>query len=220
MTSALRLLGRLSGPTLALAAFLVVLPAEARAGDGNPCAARSLNPCAAKALNPCGAKGNPCNPCGAKNPCNPCGSGGVDPARFKQPQGVELAGGPQSALVVEGERLWNDRTLGNSGLACATCHIDNYGQMKPGFAKPYPHYVAMPSQQAGVAEVNAAEMVNFCMIVPMAADPLTWDSQKLAALAAYVEHIQPGYRRVDAAAPNPCNPCAAKGNPCNPRISR
>ena len=190
----------------------------------NPCAAKTLNPCAAKTLNPCAAKTlNPCaaktlNPCLAKtlNPCNPCGGAMVDASRFKQSRGVTLARGSVADLVAQGEELWNDRTLGKSGLACANCHVNNYMQMQATFAKPYPHYVAMAAQQGGVDEVNAAEMVQFCMLVPMATDPLPWDSVELASLAAWVEKIQPGYVPVGGAMTNPCNPCAGK-NPCGPR---
>jgi hypothetical protein len=202
----------------------------------NPCAAKTINPCAAKTINPCAAK--TLNPCAAKtlNPCqakrggvsagapsmgNPCGGGGgVNPCRIKQPSGAKLARRSGSELVAAGEKLWNDRTLGNSGLACASCHIDNYGQMLPTFAEPYPHEVAMPMQQAGLSEVNAAEMVQFCMVVPMAAEPLDWDSTELAALTSYVESIQPGYRPVSVPGANPCNPCGMKANPCNPRAMK
>ncbi len=59
-------------------------------------------------------------------------------------------------------------------------------------------------------------MVQFCMLQPMQAEPLAWDSRELAALTAYVKHIQPGYHAVGGGAPNPCNPCGAKANPCNP----
>jgi cytochrome c len=59
-------------------------------------------------------------------------------------------------------------------------------------------------------------MVQFCMIVPMADEPLPWDSTELAALTAYVQSIQPGYHPVGGGgAANPCNPCGMK-NPCNP----
>ena len=71
----------------------------------------------------------------------------------------------------------------------------------------------MPHQQGGVSEVNAAEMVQFCMLVPMGTDPLPWDSTELASLTAYVESIQSGYKPLGGG--NPCNPCGAK-NPCNP----
>lgn len=188
----------------------------------NPCAAKSLNPCAAKKAanpcNPCGAKNagnpcagnNPCNPCGAKNPCNPCGGASVEKEQFLQGS-KPLSGKADVAL---GSRLWNDRTLGKTGLACSSCHVGSYALMNPTFKQPYPHRVAMPYQQAGAEQVSAAEMVQFCMLVPMGAEPLAWDSDELASLAAYVESLQAGYTPVAGAA-NPCNPCAAK-NPCNP----
>jgi cytochrome c len=217
--------------TTALAATLLLAGGWAAHAGGwlgapknlNPCAAKTINPCAAKTLNPCAAK--TLNPCGA-NPCNPCGGAKVDPDRVRQPAGSPLAGGRQRDLVAEGERIWNDRLLGKSGLACSNCHVNNYGQMQVTFAKPYPHHVAMPAQQAGLDQVSAAEMVQFCMIVPMMSEPLSWNSRELAALTAYVEHIQAGYDPALAGAPaqanpcamkrNPCNPCAGKRNPCNP----
>ena len=195
----------------------------------NPCAAKvkmnPCNPCAAKnPCNPCGVKkaANPCNPCAAKNPCNPCGGARVDAKSFTRPDGSSLYPGNQAQLVAEGKLLWEDKSLGTSGLACANCHINN-GNFHKTFLKSYPHYVAMPHAQAGVKQVSADEMVQFCMIVPMAGKPLDWGSRKLAALAAYTGAIQTQFKAAVAANPclikastaNPCNPCAAK-NPCNP----
>jgi hypothetical protein len=177
------------------------LPAVApvRLADANPC-----NPCAGDAnpCNPCAGEANPCNPCGTqanpcgmkRNPCNPCGGARVDPSRFKQPSGVQLASGSHPELTALGEKLWNDRTLGSSGIACSTCHVGGTGQMNDSFDAPYPHYVEMPAQQAGVRQVSAAEMVNFCMIVPMQDEPLPWESRELAALSAYVEKLQVGFQ--------------------------
>ena len=90
------------------------------------------------------------------------------------------------------------------------------------FADPYPHYVKMAKDRAGLDQVSAAEMVQLCMTIPMQAEPLAWDGVDLAALAAYVESLQGGFDASMAAntcsanpcAANPCNPCAA--NPCNP----
>lgn len=217
-----------------LAAAVVPQPTQA----ANPC-----NPCAAKAnpCNPCGMKGNPCNPCGMKanpcgmnpcggnpcgmnpcnpcggNPCNPCGGAMVDPAKFKKPAGVTLPSTRSAALVAKGEKLWNDPSLSTNGLACATCHAGKYAQMNASFAKPYPHRVNMPAQMAGVSEVSAAEMTQFCMLQPMQAEPFDWDDQRLVALTAYVENIQADFKPQKASmGSNPCNPCAMKGNPCNP----
>jgi cytochrome c len=135
-----------------------------------------------------------------------------------QPADVRVT--TSEALVAKGEALWNDASLGKTGLACGACHAGGYAQMNPTFAKPFPHRVAMPAVRSGVAQVNAAEMVNFCMLVPMNTEPLAWDSEELAALASYVEHLQPGYESFLAGSQsnpcsgNPCNPCGA--NPCNP----
>ena len=112
-----------------------------------------------------------------------------------------------------GEQLWNDRSLGKSGLACANCHVNDYTLMNPTFKAAYPHRVAMPYEQAGVDQVNTAEMVQFCMLVPMATDPLPWDSDDLASLAAHVDGLRDGYQPMPGTVSNPCNPCGAR-NPC------
>jgi cytochrome c len=187
----------------ALAVLMWVAPTVSVADGANPCAANPCNPYAAKAQNPCAAK---------QNPCNPCAGASIDPARFQQPKGVKLAKGSHSELVARGEELWNDRGLGKTGLACSGCHTNRYGLMKSTFDAAYPHFVEMPAQRAGVDEVSAAEMVQFCMIVPMADDPLPWSSEELAALTSYVEKIQTGFEPSGSAAANPCSP----GNPCNP----
>jgi cytochrome c len=119
-----------------------------------------------------------------------------------------------------GERLWNDRSLGTSGLSCQTCHL-NHANFNPSFAKAYPHPVTMAQQRAGVQQVDLDEMVQFCMVVPMASQPLAWESKELAALTAYSRQVQQEFIRAAAANPcmlkpaaaNPCNPCATK-NPC------
>ena len=72
------------------------------------------------------------------------------------------------------------------------------------FAQAYPHRVAMPYQRSGLDKVDIDEMVQFCMLVPMQADILPWDSNELLALSSYSLVVQQGF-----------NPCAAK-NPCNP----
>lgn len=175
------------------------------------------------------------NPCAATNPCamkatNPCAAAApIDPALITRPAGTNLFAGTQAQLIEEGERLWNDRSLGTSGLACQTCHL-NHGNFNPSFAEPYPHPVAMVQQRAGVQQVDLDEMVQFCMVVPMASQPLPWGSKELAALTAYSRQIQKEFIQAAAANPcmlkpaaaNPCNPCAAK-NPCatkNPCVAR
>ena len=91
--------------------------------------------------------------------------------------------GDYVALAAQGKVLWADVKLSTNGLACATCHAGN-AAFGPSFALPYPHKVAMVTGQAGVAELSMDEMVQFCMVSPMAAAPLPWDSTELAALTA------------------------------------
>jgi len=125
-------------------------------------------------------------------------------------------GDAKAGLLDEGEKLWNDKSLSTNGVACSTCHV-SYGGFLPSFAKPYPHEVAMVKSMSGKPRVDAAEMVQFCMIQPMQADPLPWSSKQLAALTAYVEHLQTGFKPNPCAmrSANPCNPCGgAKANPC------
>ena len=113
----------------------------------------------------------------------------LDPEKVVQPENVQLHQAPQSELVAEGEALFNDPSIGESGLSCANCHAD-FGQYKQTFDKPYPHFVNMAKAKAGLDQVNAAEMVQLCMVVPMQANPLPWESESLAALTAYVEDEQ------------------------------
>lgn len=172
--------------------------------------------------NPCAMKGNPC---AAKNPCvmsNPCAakSDRIDSTKVKRPTGTRLAPGDHAALVKEGEMLWNDTRLSTNGLSCNSCHAD-HNSFSASFARPYPHKVGMVKERAGIkGAIHLDEMVQFCMMAPMAAQPFPWDSRELAALTAYTAEMQKTYKPgATASQPaNPCgamkNPCAMRGNPC------
>lgn len=189
-------------------------PVGYAASPCSPCSAKPRN--ARSAPNPCAAK-NPCaarNPCGAKNPCGPCGaSGKVNPKLVTRQKNSKPAyKGNQAELAGAGESLWKDVKLSTNGMSCNTCHTNN-ASFSPDFAKPYPHTVGMAADRAGLKRVTAEDMVQFCMVVPMAAKPLPWDSKQLAALTAYTLQVQKSFK------PNPCaakNPCAAR-NPCSGR---
>lgn len=179
--------------------------------------------CAKEAPEPEPMAANPC----AANPCaaNPCGAGMpmIDAAMVTQASN-KLYTGAKATMVAEGKKLWSDTKLsGNGSISCATCHVGNYAQMQNTFAAPFPHQVAMAKDRAGLEQVNAAEMVQLCMVIPMGNQPLAWDSRELAALAAYVEDIQKGFKPgmggsgMNPCAANPCgamNPCAMPKNPC------
>lgn len=61
-------------------------------------------------------------------------------------------------------------------------------------AEPYPHFVKMGKTDFGVDEVHVDEMVQICMVAPMAADALDWDSEELAALVEYTLVEQERFR--------------------------
>jgi len=95
----------------------------------------------------------------------------------------------KAALLRRGESLFADRRLSTNSMSCTTCHAE-FQAFNDTFKKPYPHFVQMVKDMAGLDRVNAESMVQFCMIVPMEAKPLPWASIDLAALAAYVEKLR------------------------------
>lgn len=55
--------------------------------------------------------------------------------------------------------------------------------------------IAMVQAQIGVESlVDVEQIVQFCMMSPMQAKPLAWDSKELAALSAFVVDFQKGYK--------------------------
>jgi len=168
------------------------------------------------------AKSNPHNPCGtmAKNPC--AAKGKIDATRLTRPAGTHLMKGRHRALVKEGRHLWHDKSLSTNGLSCNSCH-HNHAAFRATFAKPYPHYVAMPDQQAGMKKVYLDEMIQFCMVSPMAAKPLPWNSRRLAALTAYTKTVQKSFKPPVGGmkGKNPCHPGAMEKmhNPCHPKMA-
>lgn len=101
--------------------------------------------------------------------------------------------GSQAGLLSYGEQLWKDPSIGQSGLACETCHAGG-GALNATFKQPYPHYVAMVEDQTGLRSITAEQMVQFCMLKPMQSTIFAWDSKELAALTLYVESVvQPYY---------------------------
>lgn len=140
------------------------------------------------------AAGNPCNPCApkAKNPCA-ASSDRIDPKLVTRPVGTSLATGDNAALIKEGEKLWGDKGLSINGLSCQTCHQGN-GAFNASFAKPYPHLVKMAKARSGIKKIELDEMIQFCLVAPMATKPLPWDSRELAAMTAYAHELQKSFK--------------------------
>ena len=92
-----------------------------------------------------------------------------------------------------GEKLFNHVKLSTNGMSCATCHA-NHGAFQASFAKPYSHTVAMAKEQLGQKTVYLDEMIHGCMVMPMAAKPLPWDSKEFAGLVAYLQVQQKSFK--------------------------
>ncbi len=95
-------------------------------------------------------------------------------------------------MLARGEELYYDTSLSTNGMACASCHGSDGQDMgyNATFQQPFPHQVAMAANQFGMSEVHADEMVQICMVAPMAAEPLEWGSEELTSLAAYMVEVQ------------------------------
>jgi cytochrome c len=100
---------------------------------------------------------------------------------------------PMAGDVKLGARLWKDTKLSTNGISCHTCHAD-HGAFQSSFAKPYPHTVDMAKDQMGRKTVHLDEMIQACMVMPMEAKPLPWNSKELAALTAYVQTVQKSFQ--------------------------
>jgi hypothetical protein len=155
---------------------------------------------------------NPCNPCAARQAgtaTNPCAV-----ARVSRPSDYQPATGNPCSLRARGEALFADTSLSSNGLACASCHNNGAGYMQS-FLQDYPHSVAMARDFFGMQTTHLDEMIQICMVEPMASEPLAWDGTELAALSSYMFAVQAQLRE------NPCaigaieNPCAACA-PCSP----
>jgi len=184
---------------ITLSAGLIIMAPELRAQVANPCAPKAANPCAPGTA--------PANSASEKPE--------VDPALVLRPKGSRLAQGKQAELVKQGRALFESTKLSSNGLACQSCHTGN-DNFAASFATPYPHEVAMAKEKGGIAKVHLDEMIQLCMVVPMQAKPLPWDSRELAALTAYTSQLQNQFRQQGKKNAGGANPCAAP-NPCAPR---
>lgn len=106
-----------------------------------------------------------------------------------RPPGYKPAKGNPKA----GKTLFNDTKLSTNGMSCASCHA-NHGAFSASFTQPYPHIVAMARDQLGRKSVHLDEMIQACMVMPMAAKPLPWNSKELADLTAYTAELQKTFK--------------------------
>ena len=110
----------------------------------------------------------------------------------RRPEGYAPYQGDVAELRALGEKLFNDNSLSSNGLSCATCHTNGMVYLDT-FKNQYPHFVAMGKRDFGMDMVHLDEMVQICMVAPMAAEPLGWGSKELAALTEYTLQEQQKY---------------------------
>ena len=106
-----------------------------------------------------------------------CGS--VDPELITRPANSAVFEGDRAELVAAGATLWADADLGESGVACSSCHVGG-AQFKETFKSAYPHEVAMVKSMSGITSTDAEQMVQFCMMAPMKSQPLACPPRNLS----------------------------------------
>jgi len=113
----------------------------------------------------------------------------------RRPEGYTPYQGDVAELRALGEKLFNDTSLSSNGLSCATCHTNGM-LYSDTFNNEYPHFVAMGKRDFGMDMVHLDEMVQICMVTPMAAEPLEWGSKELAALTEYARQEQQKFKNM------------------------
>jgi hypothetical protein len=111
---------------------------------------------------------------------------GTSPAQGKKSSGFSTF----NAASAKGKRLWNDSTLGTTGFTCLSggCHSD-FSNLGFDNNQLYPHYVEMAEKV-----VTLTQMINYCLINPMAGKALEADSDKMTAMASFYRSYRIKYR--------------------------
>jgi hypothetical protein len=123
------------------------------------------------------------NPCGAGNPCgvgNPCAAG---PTPIRRDHVTD-----KKALLKRGKALWESEKLGESGLSCMTCHAD-HENLNLDNAEPWPRHVKMTKDI-----VTLDQMINYCVINPIAGKPLDPNGIDMTAMNAWYREYVKKYR--------------------------
>lgn len=165
----------------------------------SPVQAESANPC-----NPCSMQipANPCNPCSMKKQsANPCDMNGHDKGETSMRDDGRMVDANGRTMIREhgfdnfqqaadaGRKMWNDATLGTSGVACLSCHAD-HERLNLDKNQSFPHYVAMVGDV-----VTLDQMINYCMLNPMRSKPFEASSKEMTAMAAYYRAYRMQYLR-------------------------
>jgi hypothetical protein len=140
--------------------------------------------------NPCHMEHkNPCNPCSIKshNPCNAKHKEHSKPMVEKQQKGFTSF----NTAANKGKKMWNDSHLGTTGFTCLSggCH-GNFENLSLEKNKTFPHYVRMAEKV-----VTLSQIINYCLVNPMAGSALAEDSDEMTAMAAFYRKYRMQYRQ-------------------------
>lgn len=119
---------------------------------------------------------------------------GIDSNNVVRPVGTRPASMSNKDALALGQKLYADEKLSTNGMSCMSCHA-NFDAFNDTFKKPYPHFVQMANDAAGLKTATAENMVQICMVAPMEAEPLPWGSKELRALTVYVEKLRADYAK-------------------------
>ena len=112
---------------------------------------------------------------------------------------------PEEAMtesIMNGKALFSDAGLGTNGKTCNDCHMAGgtmEGTMGKMVTKPfyevnekYPMYWMMADKVMTLDQV-----INWCIMTPLQGEPLKWDDQRLADLAAYCASVEPAEMKME-----------------------
>jgi cytochrome c len=120
-------------------------------------------------------------------------------AYAQKEQEAEKQMDPKAAMeasIMNGKALFGDASLGTNGKTCNDCHTAGgtmEGKMGKMVIKPfyevnekYPMYWMMANKVMTLDQV-----INWCIMTPLQGEPMKWDDQRLADLAAYCASVAP-----------------------------
>ena len=120
-------------------------------------------------------------------------------AYAQKEQEAEKQMDPKAAMeasIMNGKALFGDASLGTNGKTCNDCHTAGgtmEGKMGKMVIKPfyevnekYPMYWMMANKVMTLDQV-----INWCIMTPLQGEPMKWDDQRLADLAACCASVAP-----------------------------
>jgi cytochrome c len=117
-------------------------------------------------------------------------------AQEKKPEKKMDPAAEMKASIARGKTLFSDPALGTNGRKCDDCHMmggamdGKMGEMTiaafDAVNTKYPMYWMMAKKVMTLDQV-----INWCILTPLEGEPLAWDDQRLADLAAYCASVKP-----------------------------